>query len=118
MADDVPTGFTERLKKVFELAGSKLGPEAQAQLAELATPQALLVVAGVLVAWIVGHAFGIGELVDIVLAVVGWFSIGMAVFSGLDELFAFAGKRTRKAATSIAPQPISPRRLTFSTSRL
>lgn len=87
---DVSQGFAARLGKVFELTLPKLGPDAQRQLRQLITPESLAIVAGVVALWIAGHAFGADEMVDIVLAVVGWFSIGLAVFSGLDELFLFA----------------------------
>lgn len=79
-----------RLEAVLQRALPKLGPEAKAQLQTLLTPQALAAVSAVLVAWVVSHAFGIGEVIDLILAVVGAVSIGMAVFDGLDRLYDFA----------------------------
>jgi uncharacterized membrane protein YeaQ/YmgE (transglycosylase-associated protein family) len=90
MASVGSQSLAERLGEVFELTLPKLSPEARAQLASFVTPQSLAIIAGVVGAWIVGHAFGIGELIDVVLGVVGVVAIGMAVFSGLDELFEFA----------------------------
>lgn len=87
---DVPQSFVDRLGKVFDLTLPKLAPEAQRQFRQLITPETLAIVASAVALWIAGHAFGVGELVDIVVAAVGWFSIGLAVFSGLDELFLFA----------------------------
>lgn len=83
---------------VISRAGRTLPADAQASLAALATPKNLAIIAGVLKAWIVGQAFGIGELVDIVVGIVGVFSVGVAVFSGLDDLFAFA-RATYEAGT-------------------
>lgn len=80
----------ERLAAVLELAAGKVGPESAAQLRALTEPKALATVAAVLVLWIAGHGFGVGEIVDAVIAVVGIFSIGVAIFSGIDELYEFA----------------------------
>ncbi len=80
----------DRLADVFKRALPKLGPEARNQIEALISPTSLAIIAGVVVAWVVSHAVGVGELVDIVLGVVGFFSIGLAVFSGIDELFQFA----------------------------
>jgi hypothetical protein len=44
----------------------------------------------VLVAWVASHAFGIGEVIDIIVAVIGVASIGWAVFNGIDHLYQFA----------------------------
>lgn len=89
---DLPQGISERLGKVFELTLPKLEPEAQRQLSQLITPGSLATMAGAVALWIAGHAFGVGEFVDVILAIVGWFSIELAVFSGLDELLLFAGE--------------------------
>jgi len=53
-------------------------------------PEALAITAGVLTAWVVSHAFGVGEVLDILLGVLGTISIGVAVFSGLHHLYDFA----------------------------
>lgn len=97
---DGPRSLVDRLGRVIELTLPKIGPEAARQLEQLLSPTSLGVVAGILAAWVVGHAFGIGELVDTVLAVVGVVSIGLAVFSGLDELYLFA-KETYSTSGSL-----------------
>lgn len=96
MADVAQMDFADRLGAVFEKTLPRLGPKAREQLAQLIEPESLAIIAGVLVAWIVGHAFGVGEVVDIILLVVGAFSIGFAIFTGIDELYDFA-KRTYTA---------------------
>lgn len=82
--------FEERLGETFKRTLPKLGPEARAQLEALISPQTLAIIAGVLVAWIVSHAFGIGEIIDIIILVVGVAAIGFAIFTGLDHLYDFA----------------------------
>ena len=66
-----PESFEDRLGIVFERTLPKLGPEARAQLQAIIEPQSLAIIAGVLVAWVVSHAFGVGEIIDIVLLVAG-----------------------------------------------
>jgi hypothetical protein len=68
----------------------RLGPEAREEIEKLLTPEALAIVAGVLVLWVGSHFIGIGEIVDIVVLTVGVFAIGLAVFDGVGELSAFA----------------------------
>ena len=84
--------FDERLSEVFSRTLPKVGPEARAQLAAMIEPKALAIVAGVLAVWVASHFFGVGEAVDIVLGVVGVFSIGWAVFEGIGEIFNFASE--------------------------
>ncbi len=38
-------------------------------------------------AWVASHAFGVGEIIDVIILAVGVFAIGMAIFSGLDYLY-------------------------------
>lgn len=90
MADVTKMPFEDRLGEVFELTAQKVGPEAARQLRAIISPESLAIIAGVLIAWVVSHAFGIGEIIDIVIVVVGVFAIGLAVFSGLDHLYEFA----------------------------
>lgn len=82
--------FEKCLEETFTRTLPKLGPEARAQLQAVINPTSLAIIAGVLIAWLVSHAFGIGEIIDIVILVVGIASIGFAVFTGLDYLYDFA----------------------------
>lgn len=82
--------FADRLGETLKRSLPYLAPEARHRIAELINPTTLGVVAGLLIAWVASHAIGIGEAVDVILAVVGFASIGLAVFSGLDELWDFA----------------------------
>lgn len=85
----VSADFEGRLGQVIERTTSKVGPEVASQLRALTEPRALGIMAAVLVAWVVGHAFAYGEVIDVIIGLVGLFAIGTAVFSGLDELYEF-----------------------------
>jgi len=84
------SGFEGRLRYVVNRTMDHAGPEAKAQLLQLASPESIKIVAGMLVAWIVAHAFGLGEIIDAVLLAAGVFSVGWAIFDGLDHLYDFA----------------------------
>jgi hypothetical protein len=88
--DIARSSFEDRLGETFRRTLPKLGPEARAQLEAVINLQSLAIIAGVLVAWIVSHAFGVGEIIDIIILVVGVAAIGFAVFTGLDHLYDFA----------------------------
>lgn len=80
----------ERLQETFNRALPKLGPEARAQIEAMMNPTSLAIIAGVLVAWVVSHAIGLGQLIDIIIIFGGVVAIGSAVFVGLDYLYDFA----------------------------
>ena len=90
MANVATGSFERRLEETLTRPLPKLGPETRAQLAAIITPESIAIIAAVLVAWVVSHAFGVGEAIDIILLVTGVVAIGMAVFSGLDHLYKFA----------------------------
>jgi hypothetical protein len=90
MVDVASLDFSGRLGEVFQRTLPKLAPNVRDQLAVMIEPESLAIIGGVLTAWIVGHAFGVGEVIDIVIAVVGVASIGLVIFTGLDELYEFA----------------------------
>jgi hypothetical protein len=79
----------ERLAATLRRTLPKVAPEARAQLEALIDPQSLAIMAAVLTAWVASHAFGIGEVIDIIIAVIGVVSIGWAVFAGIDHLYEF-----------------------------
>ena len=103
--------FEQRLEASFKRTLPKLGPEIRDQLAAMITPQSLGIIASVLVAWIVSHAFGVGEAIDIVIAGVGALAIGLAVFSALDHLYDFAVITTgQRASRTSTPLPATSHR--------
>jgi len=58
----------------------------QAEFAQLLTPTALATTAGVLALLAISHFFGIGEIIDIVLVVVGVAFLGVAAFDVASHL--------------------------------
>jgi hypothetical protein len=87
-ADVANWPFEQRLKVTLERA--RLGPEVRAQLQAVVSAESLAIMAGVLVAWVVSHAVGIGEVIDVILLTVGVVAIGFSIFKGLDHLYLFA----------------------------
>ena len=90
MADVARMSFEERLGAVFERSIAKVGPEVGTQLRQMIEPKTLGIMAGVLVLWVVSHGFAVGEIIDFIVTVGGAIAIGLAIFSGIDELFDFA----------------------------
>jgi hypothetical protein len=80
----------DKLGEAMRRSLPRLGPEAREEIEKLLTPEALAVVAGVLVLWVGSHFIGIGEIIDIIVIAVGVFAIGLAVFDGVGELSNFA----------------------------
>jgi hypothetical protein len=64
--------------------------EAREQVLAMLSPESLAIVAGTLVVWAGSHFFGVGEIVDIILLVVGFATLGLSVFAGARELYDFA----------------------------
>ena len=115
MAENVAAWpLRRRLQETLSRTLPKLGPEARVQLEAVINLTALGIMVGVIVAWLVSHAYGLGEIIDIVLLVVGVAAIGLSVFVGLDHLFRFASvvyeakaERDLDAAAEELPQAIS-----------
>jgi hypothetical protein len=82
--------FADRLGEVLRRTLGKVGPDVRAQLAALIDPTTLGIMAGVLAAWVISHAFGLGEIIDVILAVGGAVAVGWSVLDGIDHLYEFA----------------------------
>jgi hypothetical protein len=89
----------ERVGEVLKRAVPLLAPEARREVEKLLDPDTLLVVAGVLTAWIASHSFGLGEIIDAIVVGLGVVAIGLSIFEGLDELYLF-GKLAINAQSS------------------
>lgn len=81
---------TDKIGEAMQRAIPMLPAEAQEQIKAMLTPESLAIVAGTLIVWAASHFFGIGEVVDIILLVAGVAFIGLGVFSGAEEFYAFA----------------------------
>lgn len=74
--------FTEVLRRtLYKLPGSM-----RHEFAALLSPTSLAIMVGTLVAWAASHAFGVGEVVDLLLLAGGIFFLGMTIFDVADEL--------------------------------
>lgn len=82
--------FADKLGEVIKRTMPKVGPDVSEQLRQLTSRTSLTIMAGVIVAWIASHGIGVGEAIDIIVGLLGVLSIGLAIFSGLDELYEFA----------------------------
>jgi len=81
-----------KLQVVLTKAASLLPSEVGEQLLAMIAPQALATMASVVVIWAGTHFFGIGEIADVILLVVGWSAIGGVAFEAGSKLYDFAVK--------------------------
>ncbi|VYT98835.1 hypothetical protein [Metakosakonia massiliensis] len=96
--DVIRMDLQSKLQVVLTKAASLLPSDVGEQLLAMITPQALATMAGVVVIWAGAHFFGIGEIADIILLVVGWVAIGGVAFEAGKKLYDFAVK-TNNART-------------------
>lgn len=77
----------QRFIEVLKLAPNHMGPELAAQFRAMLTPTSLAMIAGTFAALAVSQAFGVGEIVDVILLLVGVIFVGMAVFTAAKDIF-------------------------------
>lgn len=76
----------EKFARVLRRTVSRLPGSMQHEFETLLSPASLAIMAGTLVIWAASHAFGVGEVIDILLLLGGVFFLGMAVFDVAAEL--------------------------------
>jgi len=76
-----------------------LPADARAEVEKLLEPATLAILAGTIAIWAGSHFFGVGEIVDVILLVVGAAFLGMAAWDAARELMAF-GTTAVNARTS------------------
>lgn len=86
--------FSDALRRT----APKLPGSMQHEFMALLSPASLAMLVGTFVLWAGSHAFGVGEVIDILLVIAGAFFLGMAVFDVARELADFIG--TTATATS------------------
>src|SRR5262245_16050012 len=97
MAVNVATmPLTERLREVLTRSKKNFGPEVGRAIDELLSPTNLAILAGTLMLWAGSHLFGVGEVVDVILLVVGAFVIGWSIGDVVKDLYTFT-ERTMNA---------------------
>lgn len=79
----------DKIGEAIRLSLPHIPAEAQATVRSLLHPHSLAIVAGTLAVWAGSHAFGVGEIVDVVLLGIGVATFGFAVFEGASELCSF-----------------------------
>jgi hypothetical protein len=92
VAEVLEMAVMDRVGEAMRRALPLLPSEARSTVMAMLQPQALAIIAGTLVVWAGSHFFGVGEIVDIILLVVGFAALGMSVFSGASELTDFVEK--------------------------
>jgi hypothetical protein len=80
----------ERLARVLDLSEKHFAPEVWRMISSFVTPLNLEIMAGSLVLWAGSHLFGIGEIVDVLLLVIGAFTIGWSIWDVARDLYNFA----------------------------
>jgi len=80
----------ERVGEAIRRAIPLLPGELKDALEAMISPESLMIIAASLLLWAGSHAFGVGEIVDIVLMVGGFLMLGKSVFDLGEDLFKFA----------------------------
>jgi hypothetical protein len=80
----------EKIAEALRRSLPHLPAEAREQVLALLTPASLTIIAGTLVVWAGSHFFGVGEVVDVILLLVGVVTIGGGVWQFGKELYGFA----------------------------
>jgi hypothetical protein len=90
MADVKTMSTQEKIGEAIRRSLPLLPAEAREQVKAMLTPESLAIISGTLVVWAGSHFFGVGEIVDVILLVIGFAAVGLGVFSGAEELYNFA----------------------------
>jgi hypothetical protein len=90
----------DKVTEAMQRSLSKLPGDVASALQALFSPANLAIMAGGIVVWVGSHAFGIGEIVDILLLGVGVFALGWSVFSGAEKLLDFAAAAVNATSES------------------
>ncbi len=90
--DVTSLNLQSRLEVVLTKAAMLLPTDVGQLLLSMITPQALVTMAGVVVVWAGAHFFGIGEIADVILLIVGWAAVGGIALDAGKKLYDFAIK--------------------------
>lgn len=92
----LPVG--QKVEEAIKRSIRFLPHDVAAQLEAMLSPASLAIMAAALVAWMVSHAFGVGEVADFALLAVGLGFCGWGIFDGIRDLIQFGN--TAMHATS------------------
>jgi Novel toxin 17 len=80
---------TDKIGEAMRRSLPRLPGEAQRVVLNMLEPENLAIIGATVVVWAASHFFGVGEIVDLILLVVGVAALGFSVFSGARELYYF-----------------------------
>ncbi|MEA2698535.1 MAG: hypothetical protein QOI66_2806 [Myxococcales bacterium] len=80
----------QRVAEAMRRAIPLLPGEAKDAIEAMVSPASIIIIAASLLLWAGSHAFGVGEIVDIVLMVGGFLMLGKSVLDLAEDLFKFA----------------------------
>src|SRR5258706_254613 len=84
--------LTERLKEVLTRSKKNFGPDVSQAIDSLLSATNLAILAGTLTLWVGSHFFGVGEIVDVLLLLVGAFTIGWSITDVAKDVYTFDEK--------------------------
>jgi hypothetical protein len=79
----------EKIGEAIRRSLPHIPSDAQALVRSFLHPHSLAIIAGTLAVWATSHAFGVGEIVDVILIGIGVATVGLSVFEGAVELYGF-----------------------------
>src|SRR5260370_27960994 len=82
--------ITDRRAEVLKRSKKNFGPDVGQMIDSLLSPTNLKILAGTLVLWAGSHFVGVGEIIDVLLLVVGSFAIGWSIKDVAKDLATFA----------------------------
>jgi hypothetical protein len=85
---------TDKIKEAMTRSLPHIPGSARDIVESLLKPEMLAIVAGTIIVWGGSHLFGVGEIVDIILLVIGAATLGLSVFGGASELMRFTETAT------------------------
>ena len=78
--------------EVLTRSKKNLGPDVSGAIDSLLSPTNLAILGGTLTLWAGSHLFGVGEIVDVLLLVVGAFTIGWSIGDVAKDVYTFADR--------------------------
>ena len=79
-----------KIAEAMRLSLPLLPDDARTTVLQLLQPASLILISSTIAIWAGSHFFGVGEIVDVVLAAVGVIALGFSVFDGAKALYDFA----------------------------
>jgi hypothetical protein len=80
---------SDKLADAMRRSVPLLPAEGQAMVLAMLRPESIALTGGTLIAWAGSHAFGAGEIVDVLLLSIGFIALGFSVFEGATEFAEF-----------------------------